>query len=309
MRVLVIIFLCFFITSNFVYSQKEHRIAYAEGRWIKIIDLNGNIIEEIKLPREIEDFTFTKDRKIIAYMERKGRHVFLFNLENKAEIRITKGPYIFKEKKFYGNEKYSYPTISPDGKYLAFCIEPEYYWEEDFEEPEYDVQLAGMGILDIKKRIFYPVTDCSLVEGRLCWSPNGKKIASNPETLVLIFHIEEKTSKEISLDECIAPIRWIDNYTLILEGWDCATGGDRKIYRYNIKSAKKELIIDLTKILDSKKGIYYTESISKELNYCIIEEIGEGGKYNIFVLDIKKRKITKIVETKKFSYHAKFLDE
>jgi len=104
---------------------------------IHFLDINGEIVNSIKLPSEILSYSVSPNGKLIAlvvkikwkdhYKKNWGGHLYLMDVEKRTYKRVLLGPYIKsdpeedKQAPIY-HEVYDDPAFSPDGQKVIFSI-------------------------------------------------------------------------------------------------------------------------------------------------------------------------------------------
>ena len=118
--------------------------------------------EETSPPIVIDRYQFKRDYD--GYLENEWDHLFLFNTKSRQIRQITSG-----------QRDYSYPSISPDGKSIAYVTK-----EGDFDRHNnWDIFIKNIeNSGDAKRLTFHDGPDSSPDAGsRPQWSPDGTKIA------------------------------------------------------------------------------------------------------------------------------------
>lgn len=330
MREIFLLFIIIFST-NLIFGNSKYRVAYIEGGSIKIVDINGNLQEEIRLPRKIGNFSFSKDMKMIAYDEDREegkRDIYLYNLVDRTERRITKGPYIYPKKEkwsggetYWGEERYFSPALSPNGEYVAFDIAPEflitkengvtvekYYGFEDLND------LYEIGIIEVQTGKFLRVTNNDHLDTSPSWSPEGGKIVFSSDSQVGIYDLKKKILKYFSHGFLLAsPIQWLNNSDILIELYN----DEIKLIKYNIETSQTQIFIDLLKLAKELKiddEIFrrgFISSISAKKDFILIvadEQWKLRDEQEIFILDISKKVLKKLIKTKTKDPRPIFLD-
>ena len=113
-------------------------------------------------PIVIDRYQFKRDYE--GFLGNDRDHLFVFNTKSRKTIQITSG-----------QRDHSYPSISPDGKSIAYVTK-----EGDFDRHNnWDIFIKNIeGSGDVKQLTFHDGPDSSPDAGsRPQWSPDGKKIA------------------------------------------------------------------------------------------------------------------------------------
>tara|TARA_B000000475_G_scaffold270874_1_gene267390 strand:- start:100 stop:1854 length:1755 start_codon:yes stop_codon:yes gene_type:complete len=136
-----------------------------DGETIAFIGNKNNEEEsnkETSPPIVIDRYQFKRDYD--GYLENEWDHLFLFNTKSRQIRQITSG-----------QRDYSYPSISPDGKSIAYVTK-----EGDFDRHNnWDIFIKNIeNSGDAKRLTFHDGPDSSPDAGsRPQWSPDGTKIA------------------------------------------------------------------------------------------------------------------------------------
>jgi Tol biopolymer transport system component len=305
-RIIQILILLFTV---FICFAREYKIAYNEGNKIIIIDKNGKELKEIVLPRKIDSFSFTSNKDKLVYdASFEGKisqysRIFIYDINNKKEQQLTKGPYIYSKKKEYGNERHFAPDISPNGKLVAFVIAPEYVKNGEIETEESTEGLSilyEIGVLEIETGKFTRITKNDFCDTDPLWSPDSEKVFFYTDGLLCIYSfknkkilLEEDTEKK-QIGPCF---HWINNTTLLCELTDGAFS-EYKLKIYDFVTSKEEIIFDLS-FLEEKgyepsffKYVAFLH-LSKDRRYIVFEK-----RYKIYLIDLLNKEIKIIKELK-----------
>ncbi len=136
-----------------------------DGETIAFIGIKNNeeeSDEETPAPMVIDRYQFKRDYD--GYLKNERDHLFLFNTKSRKTEQIT-----------MGQRDHSFPSISPDGKYIAYVTK-----QDDFDRHNnWDIFIKNIedgG--DAKQLTFHDGPDSAPDAGsRPQWSPDGKKIA------------------------------------------------------------------------------------------------------------------------------------
>jgi Tol biopolymer transport system component len=339
MKVLSIIFICFIVSFNFAYSEDEYRIVYAEGRSIKIINLKGNIKDKIDLPRNIvENFSFSRDKKILVYdgvSKGKKTDIFIYYVDKRKEEKLTHGPYVFKEylykpKDLYGEEMYSNPEISPDGRYVAFEYFPEFGWgvrgidEEDMDENMKSALMKKEKIHENNRYYLYKKEGDQIFEYEIY--PNDEVDIVEELREVGIIEIQYKKffpvtreSEYISIGPTFSPDSkkiafWLDvGYIAIFNL------GKKQLFNTKVDGCPHKWIDNHTLLFFDVYGSFYLFDlilgekillikeideewipwdISSDKKYIIFSKRESNGRFAIYLYNLEKKELKKIAETK-----------
>jgi hypothetical protein len=179
--------------ASFAFGQaKQSKVAaaYASEQNIIVLDSSANIVRKIAIPFAPIGLGIAPDgTQLIATKRTFGRGMnggdfFLWTTRRPVWVKITHGPYAFKQREKGYREVYADPAFSPTGRRIAFAI----HWESLGDDNDVVMASGPLAIMDIATRrieVIRATNEVYLKEPAYAntpvWSPDGTRILMNFE--------------------------------------------------------------------------------------------------------------------------------
>jgi len=288
MKLYVLIIYIFILSLlSFGKTKVSELIVQPKGKVLVLRKINGEVLGKIEIPNKISS-GFKIKGKYICYAGEDNR-INWYNWSSNKKFSVPKGPYLYKDKKFYGPEVYKNFHFDNKSKKIVFSIVPEYIIDGNKIQRNYNMaESLEIGLIDLNKKKFFNYSDKDHFgyKQKPFIFENNKLIFLETISIV-VFDIKnnmrvdllEKYKNFFNIKGLYAYLNLITikNGSIFIAEYD-------KLYNKIIKISSYNLSTGLFKELYKKENI----SINFSFDSQELMDISKNNNYLLFLKDKKK---------------------
>lgn len=262
----------------------EHKNGISVFKWANDSQRIFFVADEPRSEKEEKEYkngndAFMVDEGPNGQNEGRWNNLWVFDLKTKTETILTKENFII-----------SHPDVSPDSKFIIFTAR--------YENRRNNLNLSEIYILDVENKKIRRLTENSIPEENLLWSPDGKQFIfktgdvnawSNKNEKIFLMNPETKEYRPVSqrFEGNVLDVYWAtDGKTLFFNGQQ---GTDTNLFQLDIASGKYKKLTDF-------KGTFEVHGMSKDCKRMVYSFGDYKTPVDIYASEVKKFKPVRLTD-------------